>query len=666
MACRLLALVTLVALAPGCLHGRGTAEEPVVTAIVLEGVKSFDPDAIVGKLATQAPTPGEGPFGFLTKAGQRLDPDALAVDKRRVEAWFRSRGYYDARVVDTRLVPDGAGRVKVVLRVNEGDPVRVRSLTISGLEDTAPARAKLGRLPLREGQVFTEADYDATRAQIDSALKTTGYATGEVVQSAHVLPSEHAVDVSYVVRPGTRYRFGPIFVAGSATVSRERIRDQAEVEIHQGDFYDETKLPRAQARVFDLGVFAGVRVTRGTPNAERAVIPIVVAVREAPFRTIRAGPGIAIEATRWEARGTAGWTHRNFFGDLRRVDTELRVGYAWLPTLLTRTKEGFVGQLTLGYRQPAAIGRSVDIATRLEIERGLESGYDFWSQRIQIAFPLRIAPRWSLVPSYNVEVYELSNVPPPSTTAGGVTAENPLLENCTREICLLSYFEQRIAWDGRDNPVNTRRGVYVSFSVQEGTNVSGYGYRYLRLFPEIRGFLPLGPRVVLASRARVGALIPVKQEGEPPIIARFYSGGPVSMRGYYTQRLSPMILQENEFVPVGGNGLADGSIELRYGLGGGWGSAFFLDAGNVSAPSGSPTAYLDALKLADLQLALGLGLRYTTPFGPVRLDIGVRLPTDFSAGVPFNDRFPTVPAYDDTPPHREPIVAIHFSIGDAF
>jgi translocation and assembly module TamA len=391
-----------------------------------------------------------------------------------------------------------------------------------------------------------------------------------------------------------------------------------------------------------------------------------VAVREAPFRTIRAGPGIAIEATRWEARGTAGWTHRNFFGDLRRVDTELRVGYAWLPTLLTRTKEGFVGQLTLGYRQPAAIGRSVDIATRLEIERGLESGYDFWSQRIQIAFPLRIAPRWSLVPSYNVEVYELSNVPPPSTTTGGVTAENPLLENCTREICLLSYFEQRIAWDGRDNPVNTRRGVYVSFSVQEGTNVSGYGYRYLRLFPEIRGFLPLGPRVVLASRARVGALIPVKQEGEPPIIARFYSGGPVSMRGYYTQRLSPMILQENEFVPVGGNGLADGSIELRYGLGGGWGSAFFLDAGNVSAPSGSPTAYLDALKLADLQLALGLGLRYTTPFGPVRLDIGVRLPTDFSAGVPFNDRFPTVPAYDDTPPHREPIVAIHFSIGDAF
>jgi translocation and assembly module TamA len=662
---RVLALVPLLALAAGCLHGRGTPEEPIVTGIALEGVTSFDPDQIVAKLATQPPT-DIGPKGIFGATGHRLEEDALAVDRRRVEAWYRARGYYDARV-DVRTVPDGRARVKVVFRVTEGAPVRVRSLVVSGLEGAPEARVDVAKLPLRQGEVFNEAEYDAARARIDLALKTNGYATAEVTQSAHVLPEQHAADVTYGVRPGARYRFGPIFVAGSAAVARERIRDQAAVEIHAGDWYDETKLARAQGRVFDLGVFAGVRVTRGTPNVERGLIPIVVAVREAPFRTIRAGPGVAIEATRWEARGTASWTNRNFFGDLRRVETELRAGYAWLPTLLRRTKEGFVGQLTLGYAQPAAFGRSIDVSTKLELERGIETGYDFWSQRAQIAFPLRIAPRWTLVPSYNLEVYELSNTPTTTiVSSGGTATDRPLLQNCASAICLLSYLEQRIAWDGRDDPVNTRRGVYVSLSVQEGTNLGGAGYRFIRVLPELRGFLPLGPHVVVATRARVGALIPIHEAGEPPIVARFYAGGPLSNRGYYTRRLSPMIVQRGEWVPIGGNGLADGSLELRWGVGGGWGTALFLDAANVSAPSGRPTAYQEALRVQDLQLAAGFGVRYGTPFGPVRLDLGVRLPTDWSPGVAFGHRFPTVPTFDDVIPHREPILAVHFSIGEAF
>ncbi len=663
---RVLALVPLLALAAGCLHGRGTPEAPIVTGISIEGATAFDPDAIISRLATQAPT-RDGPIGFLTPTGHRLEPDALAVDKRRIEAFYRQRGYYDATVDDVRIVPDGRARAKVVFHVTEGAPVRVRSLVVTGLEGAPEARIELGKLPLREGEVFEESAYDATRARIDLALRTNGYATAEVTQSAHVLPEQHAADVTYAVRPGGRYRFGPIFVAGSAAVSRERIRDQAAVEIHTGDWYDETKLARAQGRVFDLGVFAGVRVTRGTPNAERGVIPIVVAVREAPFRTIRAGPGVAIEATRWEARGTASWTNRNFFGDLRRVETDLSVGYAWLPTLLHRTKEGIVGQLTLGYAQPAAFGRSVDVSTKLDLERGIETGYDFWSQRVQIGFPLRIAPRWTLVPSYNLEVYELSNTPTTTiVSSGGTVTDRPLLQNCASSVCLLSYLEQRIAWDGRDDPVNTRRGVFVSLSVQEGMNLGGYGYRYLRILPELRGFLPLGPHLVVATRARVGALIPIDETGDAPIVARFYAGGPLSNRGYYTNRLSPMIVQNGEWVPIGGNGLADGSLELRWAIGGGWGTAVFLDASNVSPPSGRPTAYQAALRLQDLQLATGLGLRYRTPFGPVRLDLGVRLPTDWSAGVPFGDRFPPIPAGGDVFPHREPILAVHFSIGEAF
>ena len=88
----------------------------------------------------------------------------------------------------------------------------------------------------------------------------------------------------------------------------------------------------------------------------------------------------------------------------------------------------------------------------------------------------------------------------------------------------------------------------------------------------------------------------------------------------------------------------------------------FLDAGNVSLFSGRPTAYQSALDPTQLQWAAGTGLRYKTPFGPLRLDVAARLPSDLGPNVPFSERFPTVPGAD----HREPIVAVHLSIGEAF
>jgi translocation and assembly module TamA len=377
-------------------------------------------------------------------------------------------------------------------------------------------------------------------------------------------------------------------------------------------------------------------------------------VREAPFRTLRFGPGIGLESTRWEARGVAGWTHRNFGGDLRRVSVDGRAGYAWLPNAITAIKNpnaddvrvGWIGQLTLEYAQPAALTRYVDSSAKVEVERGLELAYRFWAERLQLGLPLRFSPRWTLVPSYNLEVYELSDVP-----SGDSTSERPILENCPNTICLLSYLEQRIAWDRRDSPVETRRGFYAAISVQEGVNLGGYGYRYLRFLPEVRGFVPAGPNTVLAARARVGALVPVNERGDPPIVARFFSGGPSSMRGFTTRSLSPV---NAAGVPIGGNGLLDGSLELRQGLLGALGGVLFVDVGRVLGEGPSPSAYRDVLDLSRLELAVGGGLRYATLFGPVRLDVGLR-PRMFTYVTGFTSlvhgRFPG---------------AVHISIGEAF
>src|SRR5512146_2676156 len=160
MARRGLVLATLLALGgAGCMSARGKAgEEPVLYGLELQGVKAFDRNDILEKLATQ---PSDR---VAWQQARRLDPDALAVDVRRIEAYYRERGYYDARVGDVQTLTAGRGRARVAVKVNGGEPVRVTSLVVDGLDAAPQAAERVRKLPLRQGEVFTEGRYDAARA----------------------------------------------------------------------------------------------------------------------------------------------------------------------------------------------------------------------------------------------------------------------------------------------------------------------------------------------------------------------------------------------------------------------------------------------------------------------------------------------------------------------
>jgi translocation and assembly module TamA len=694
-------------------HLRGTSEQPAVLRLRIDGARHVNtsdleahlatlesqrspPIPIVGPLLHQAagareelgklreppPIPILGPVLYALRGSGKstmvapLDRDQLEVDLQRVVAYYRDRGYYAARVAEHEVVPVGEGQVDVRLRVEEGEPVRVTQLEIAGLEQEPEARATIPRPALKVGDVFTVAAYDALRGQLESALHDHGWALGEVTQEAHVLPEEHAVTVRYQLKLGQRFRFGPIFVAGTGSVPRDLVRRRAAQEIKPGDWYGEDKLAQAQARVYALGVFGGVRVSHGTPDAQRGIIPVLVAVREAPFRTVRLGPSAGVlSSSRVDLSGVAGWTNRNFLGGLRKLDLTLTAGYAWL---LSQDRAGPIAKLATELSQPGILTDAVDLTARAELERGLEQGYDFWAERFRLSLPVRLTRRLTFVPSYNLEVYEL--FVPGNFAPNDPTQQNPILVSCKtnsggsvanqhRALCLLSYLEERVELDLRDDPLNTHRGTYLSFSIQEGWHVGGYGYRYVRLLPEARGYLPVGERAVLAGRARIGAFLPVGESHLPPTVALFESGGPNSMRGYGLNRLSPMqcvtttdpvthkVGCTDAWVPVGGNGLAEYTLELRFPLTGQLFGAAFTDAAYVSYASADPGAWRYALDPRRLQWAAGLGIRYRTPIGPIRLDLASRIP--WSATVPRTS--PDVPSG-----HREPIMALQLSVGEAF
>ena len=172
-------------------------------------------------------------------------------------------------------------------------------------------------------------------------------------------------------------------------------------------------------------------------------------------------------------------------------------------TIATTGKDGTVGLATADFTQPGVLTRYVDLNLHTELQRGLEPAYDFWAQRFRVGTPIRFGRTATIIPSLNLELYELTGQ---VSQADPATGSVLLLRTCPGDPCVLSYFEQRVAWDGRDDPVNTRKGIYVSFSLQEGTNISGFGYRYLRVLPEARVFLPIFKSTVLGARLRFGTL----------------------------------------------------------------------------------------------------------------------------------------------------------------
>jgi translocation and assembly module TamA len=636
--------------AAGCLTARGTPDHPVITALEFRGVRSVDRSQLADRLATRSSS------CFIGCDVARLDQDELADDRLRIIAYYKERGWYRAEVQEPIITVDGEGRVRVRLVVSEGSQARVSRIETPGLEAATEALRELKRPALKVGARFTVEAYDGMRAQLLAALRSTGWALAAVKQEARILPGLEQVEVTYAVTPGPRLRFGAVEVVGTAQVAPAKVADQATLEVEPGALFDERALVRAQARVFNLGVFGGARVATGTPDLARGDIPVQVTVQEAPFQTLRAGPGVAFQSSRWEAQGLASWTHRNFLGDLRKLQLEARAGYAWLPSA---DRQGLVGQLTAALEQPGALGRQVDLAIKLGGERSIEQSYAYWAARGRIATPLRLASRWTFTPSYNLENYW---VDAGFDSVGGTIP--PQLQACNaNRICLLSYLEQRLAWDGRDDPVETRSGLAAALTVQEGFRLGQNGYNYLRIAPEVSVYVPLGWRTVLAARLRIGGLVPINESGPASIVALFTSGGSNTVRGYGNQRLSPMVQQDGHWVPTGGNGIFEASIELRQQLGKVLGLVVFVDVGNVTEASYSPGEWRKVFTPAALQPTAGLGLRYRTPFGPVRFDTGVRLPTNFSSGVSFSDRFPAVPGSSG---HREPIVAIHLTLGEAY
>lgn len=621
---RRILLATALLLAAGCATGE-RRDAPQVHSVRIEGAHQIDAGDVKKHLVTTERS--WVPFS----RRQYFDEDAWNTDLRRIEKLYRARGFYQAKVTRAEVRPRGKDQVDVVATVQEGDPTRIASVTIQGLDDL-PAehrRRLLDEVNLEVGQAFIVERWDGLKEKLLHALQDEGYAAAAVQGEARVGLDTRAADITVSVDHGPRYRFGELSVKrySPSRVAPWLVTEQAAAEAPPGDWYSLKAQREAEARVFKMDVFGAVKVKPGEPDPATLSVPLQVDAQESRFHTLSVGGGIAVDQTRQEIGATSSYVDRDFLGRLRKLTLNARVGYAWIPTFYASSasgaKSGVVGSLGAQLEQPRLWFRDLRLATRLTVERGIEPAYSYYGSRAKLGVVYAPTNHLSITPSYNLEWYHLES----GTAQLGGTAPT-LLFGCPVN-CVLSYVEELIEWDQRDDRQEPRRGHYMALSLQEGGGILGGSFGYFRIVPEIRGYVSFleDDRLTFAARVKFGTLIPFNgNDTSSPIVSRFYSGGN-DMRGFNTRRLAPQVVQarpgsttEGYTVPVGGNGLFEASFEVRYNVTGALVLAAFVDTGFVTAEQIGATRFLD-----HMLVAVGAGARYRTPIGPIRLDFGYRL-----------------------------------------
>ena len=686
----------LLAFGPGCAALEAEQRPgPQIDELRIEGTHAVSAGELREKILTSDPGWVPPTVPLLGKA-QFFDPNAWQGDLRRIERYYQAEGYYQAKVLEEQILIPPAHKDHVVLRVKvfEGEPTRVLPFFVTGLQSLPPALVEelVKRLPLEPGDILKEARWETMKALLERRLREAGYAEAKLEGEIHVETDTHLATIQLEATPGQHFRFGRVAVANpDGKVTARQIIDQVEEAITPGSDYSESALEEAKARVQKMGVFGAVKLNRGAVDRADGTVPIIVEVREAPFRSERAGFGLGIDLNRQDVHLLGDYTNRNFFGDLRRYTLRGKLGYAVLPSLFAKDpKTGVVGLISNELEQPHVLHPTLSLQASLVLQRGLEPAYDYIGGTPRLGIIWRPRSTLTIFPSINLDVFQLSNPTPLNGNSPEATYGCPLT-------CVLAYLEQTIELDRRDDRNEPRNGFYLALSLQEGwvppRAERAAPFTYLRIQPDARAYVSFGSeqRLTLAGKVKVGTLLSGAPGsgagGQTPILARFFSGGGSSMRGFGTRRLSalqavadrpdPLFNGKAGLVPgvtqpIGGDGLFESSAELRYNLVGALVLALFLDAGFVTYER------FDWRQVpAQLEYAAGFGLRYRTPFGPIRLDLARRLPFGPPLRViqpeGLNVLYPddgscfglghTSGSYAGKP---EGVCAFHLSIGEAF
>jgi outer membrane protein insertion porin family/translocation and assembly module TamA len=538
-----------------------------------------------------------------------FDPAVFTSDLQRLVQFYRDKGYYETKVSHDLEVDTSEGLVTAEIRVSEGAPIKVAQISVEILdapELKSELEARLRKLPLREGQIFAVEAYQQTESQIKEFFYDKGRALVEIQRKAQVILDRHEARVSYILKVGPAANFGPTIVEGLKDVDKEIVL--REVAYQPGESFSGTALRTTEKNLRELDLFSVIGIEPQPSLGDANAVPVRIRVEEKPPREIRVGLGYGTED---QLRGQARWRHNNWLGGGRRLEVGVKASF-------------IARELNLQFLQPHFLGPKNRFIINAGPQQFDEPGYFLTATRAQPKIERKFTDRLTGFLAYRVEYDRLSEVEPETIRALAPFEKKGLL----------SGLSAGFLWNKADDPLNPTTGWILSFLGEQVGGFLGGGFDFYKFRAEVKGYYPLAEKTVFASRLRLGFAEPLHGDEEVPIFERFYAGGDNSVRGYGRSRLGPLSTADD---PLGGRSLIEGSFELRQQFSEKLGGALFVDFGQVSLRSFD-------LRVDDLRFSAGFGVRYTTPVGPLRFDIGF----------PFR------------PPKGDRAWQIHFNIGQSF
>jgi outer membrane protein assembly complex protein YaeT len=621
-----------VALLVSLLASGGCKEEGSirVKSLTFEGVSQVDQGQLEQAMATKESS-------WLPWGKKRFfDRSRFDTDLKRIQAFYADRGFPDARVQSMDVQMNDAGdAVDIHISIDEGQPVVVERLELEGFDELPEeARERLrGSLAVKEGQPLDRAAYAAAREAIVNAFADQGYPYATVEPSSEpVGGGPKRVRVMYRATPGGMAVFGPIEIVGNASVDDTVIR--RELEYRPGDLYRRSRLRESQRELYGLELFEFANIEPLT-DSQPAQIPTRITVAEGKHRRVNFGAGYGTEE---KLRGHAQWRHTNFFGDARTLGVHGR----W--SSLDRGAR-------VNFTQPYLLEPHLSLTLSGQLWRTVQPIYqaDVRGGRVTLTHRKGTGVMWAV--SF-VNEFQRSAVTDEALEDLGLRDELIALgldpTDGTQGGTVIGV-ELDFQRNATDSLLDARRGYYAAIHVEQAGAWLPGSYDYYSITTDARYYVTLGGRAVVASRLQIGALDgigAVRADEGPlarvPFAERFFLGGATSLRGWGRFEVSPL---SGSGLPIGGRSMLEASAELRMPVWGKLGAVAFIDAGNVWSD-------VWQFELGDLRYAVGPGLRYLTPIGPVRFDVGYQLnPIDglLVDGEPEKRRW-----------------RMHFSIGQAF
>ncbi|MBN8805987.1 MAG: BamA/TamA family outer membrane protein, partial [Sphingopyxis terrae] len=534
----------------------------------------------------------------------------LSNDAELMQRILSSEGYYDGSV-DTRI--DRAGRergqpVSAVIDVKPGPRYSFSDIILDA-KPTVPPGLIADNFPLAIGEPIVAERVQGAEAAISLKLPEEGYPFAKVGQRDILLDGDKATGVyTLPIDIGPRARFGGFASTGEEAFDAEHVEIMARFK--RGDLYDSRKVDDLRQALVATGLFATVSVepqaTGESAGDDTEYVTMLVNQQAGPPRTLAAsagygtGEGIRVEGS---------WTHRNLFPPEG--------------ALIVRGVAGTQEQgLGVTFRRSNAGRRDRTFELVGEATRSNYNAFEALTGRIAARVSYDSTPIWQkkLTYAYGVQLI--------------ATSEDDysfLLADRERDLYYIVGLTGQIGIDRTNSLLDPTKGFRVTTLIEPEGSMSGRFSPYARARVDVSGYYPVAENIVLAGRVRVGSILGAARERLAPS-RRFYAGGGGSVRGFGYQQLGP---KDPNNDPIGGRSVNEAAFEARYRFGN-FGIVGFVDAGQVY--TGSTPDF------SNLRFGAGIGGRFYTNFGPMRLDVAT--PIDRKPG--------------------ESRISVYVSIGQAF